>query len=109
MLIDFVYSYAKDILKEAQSYEEASDSASDVVSVQNVELAIRTRSFAQPISLEVRTLPSCTATKRWSAASLHPFMSYVDSVHVLPPCQQVNSIEQGHCSAQLCHPSPRAL
>jgi hypothetical protein len=54
MLIDFVYSYSKDVLKDAQAYGEAVGKPTASVSLQDVELAIRSRSFAQMLSLEVR-------------------------------------------------------
>ena len=54
MLIDFVYSYSKDVLTDAQAYGEAAGTSSTSISLQDVELAIRSRSFTQAVSLEVR-------------------------------------------------------
>jgi hypothetical protein len=53
MLIDFVYSYAKEVLQDAQAYGEAAGKAAGSIGSQDIELAIRSRTFAQPISLQV--------------------------------------------------------
>jgi hypothetical protein len=53
MLIDFVYSYSKDVLQDAQAYGEAAGKAAGSIGSQDIELAIRSRSFTQPLSLQV--------------------------------------------------------
>lgn len=53
MLIDFVYSYSKDVLLDARAYGEAAGKAAGSIGSQDIELAIRSRSFAQPVSLQV--------------------------------------------------------
>ena len=60
MLIDFVYSYSKDVLGDAAAYGEAAGRATGHVHAQDVELAIRARNFAQPLSLQVRTATCAT-------------------------------------------------
>lgn len=54
MLIDFVYSYSQDVLRDARTHSEAAGRAAGQVHAQDVELAIRSRNFAQPLSLQVR-------------------------------------------------------
>jgi Transcription initiation factor IID, 31kD subunit len=63
MLIDFVYSYSKGVLKDAQAYAEAAGTPATSISVQDVELAIRGNTFAQPFSLEVRACTIATVIK----------------------------------------------
>lgn len=55
MLVDFVYSYTKDVLKDAQDIAQAGGQPAGVVTAHEVELAIRQHNFAQPFSMEVRS------------------------------------------------------
>ena len=68
MLIDFVYSYSKQVLQDAEAYGEACGRAAGAVEAQDVELAIRSRSSAQPLSLQVRP----AGTLRAAAARTGP-------------------------------------
>jgi hypothetical protein len=67
MLIDFVYSYSKDVLQDAQAYGEAAGKAAGSIGSQDIELAIRSRSFAQPLSLQVCRLALNGSPHRASA------------------------------------------
>lgn len=56
LLTDFVYSYAKDVLKDAQAYGEAAGQPPGTVDLRDVELAIRSRtdmSFSGGPSLQM--------------------------------------------------------
>lgn len=64
MLVDFVYSYSKDVLKDAQVIAQAGGRAAGVVTAHEVELAIRQHNFAQPFSMEARAPLPCGPAAR---------------------------------------------
>lgn len=56
MIIDFIYSYTTDVLRDAQAFGDGAGQAQGKVNLADVELAIHSRadmSFAQSPNLEV--------------------------------------------------------
>lgn len=59
MIVDFIYSYTTDVLRDAQAFGDAAGQAQGKVNLADVELAIHSRadmSFAQSPNLEVSSL-----------------------------------------------------